>query len=76
MADNQSSEHQGGISEGPTGSATGDEGYVRHEGGAAVAWPLAARAQTNPMKRLAVLMGISKDDPESKARLTALSEGF
>jgi putative tryptophan/tyrosine transport system substrate-binding protein len=45
-------------------------------GGAAAGWPLAARGQTNPMKRLAVLMGISEEDPESKARLTALGEGL
>ncbi len=50
--------------------------FITLLGGAAVAWPLASRGQTNPMKRLAVLMGISKDDPESKARLTALGEGL
>ncbi len=40
MADNQSSEHQGGISEGPTGSATGEEGHASR--GIAVSPPLCA----------------------------------
>jgi ABC-type uncharacterized transport system substrate-binding protein len=50
--------------------------FITLLGGAAVAWPLLAQAQTNSMKRLVVLMGISQDDPESKARLTALGEGL
>ena len=46
-------------------------------GGAAAAWPLAARAQqSNRMKRIGVLMGPAEDDPESKARLTAFREGL
>ncbi len=37
---------------------------------AAVAWPLAARAQQpDTMRRTGVLMGLPEDDPETKARL-------
>ena len=38
--------------------------------GGAVAWPLVARAQQpDGMWRIGVLMGLSKDDPETKARV-------
>jgi putative ABC transport system substrate-binding protein len=37
--------------------------------GAAVAWPLAARAQQSErMRQVGVLMGFAEDDPEAKAR--------
>jgi putative ABC transport system substrate-binding protein len=45
-------------------------------GGAAAAWPIAARAQqTGRVRRVGVLMG-SADDPAGQARVTALKEGF
>jgi ABC-type uncharacterized transport system substrate-binding protein len=45
--------------------------------GAAVAWPLAARAQrSEQMRRIGVLMGDAEDDPEVKARLTAFREAL
>src|SRR5262245_21689699 len=40
--------------------------------GAAVAWPLAARAQQGRMRRVGVLMGFAESDPQWSARLAAL----
>ena len=43
--------------------------------GGASAWPLVARAQQRDrMRRIAVLMGLAEDDPETKARLAAFRE--
>src|SRR5262245_62893130 len=45
--------------------------------GAAAAWPLAARAQqSNPVRRIGVLMGIGQSDPEGQARVMALRQGL
>jgi putative ABC transport system substrate-binding protein len=46
-------------------------------GGAAAAWPLAARAQQpERMRRIGVLMYMPADDAEGQARLAALSEAL
>jgi putative ABC transport system substrate-binding protein len=46
-------------------------------GGAAASWPLAARAQQpDRMRRIGVLMGVSEDDPETKARVAAFQRGL
>ena len=41
-------------------------------GGAVAAWPLAAHAQqSNRMRRIGVLMGLSESDPEAQSRIAA-----
>ncbi len=46
-------------------------------GGAAVAWPLAGRAQQRERtRRIGVLMSLAADDPEGQARLTAFVQGL
>jgi putative tryptophan/tyrosine transport system substrate-binding protein len=45
--------------------------------GGAAAWPLAARAQQpERMRRIGVLMAVSEDDPETKARIAAFRWGL
>jgi putative ABC transport system substrate-binding protein len=46
-------------------------------GGAAAAWPLAARAQqVERVRRIGVLMNTGADEPESQARLAAFMQGL
>src|SRR5215472_18996413 len=45
--------------------------------GSAAAWPVAARAQqSQPMRRIGVLMNRAASDPEGQARLAALQQGL
>src|SRR4051812_3260922 len=50
--------------------------FITLLGGAAAAWPLAARAQGEQMRRIGVLMNTGADEPESQARLAAFMQGL
>jgi putative ABC transport system substrate-binding protein len=50
--------------------------FITLLGGAAVAWPVAARAQSGLVRRIGVLMGLAEDDPQTKARLAGFRQGL
>ena len=49
--------------------------FITLLGGAAAAWPLAARAQ-QAERRIGVLMGIAESDPEGHTRIAAFRQGL
>jgi putative tryptophan/tyrosine transport system substrate-binding protein len=50
--------------------------FISLLGGAAVAWPVAARAQSDRVRRIGVLMAYAESDPEGQAWVAAFREGL
>ena len=51
--------------------------FITGLGGAAIAWPFAARAQqSKQVPRIGVLMNIAADSPEAPGRVGALTQGL
>jgi putative ABC transport system substrate-binding protein len=51
--------------------------FITALGGAAVAWPLVARAQQSErMRRIGFISLVPENDPEARARITAFQQGL
>ena len=49
--------------------------FITLLGGAAAAWPFAARAQQGA-RRIGIMMNLAADDPEGQARIAAFLQGM
>ena len=55
----------------------GRRAFITLLGGAAAAWPLAARAQQpDRIRRIGVLSWLAENDPEFQARMRAFQQGL
>jgi putative tryptophan/tyrosine transport system substrate-binding protein len=50
--------------------------FIRAIGGSAIAWPLVARAQSERVRTVGVLMSTREEDAEGQARVSLLRQGF
>jgi putative tryptophan/tyrosine transport system substrate-binding protein len=50
--------------------------FITLVGGAAAAWPLAARAQQERIRRIGVLQALDADDPIAKSSIAAFTHGL
>ena len=51
--------------------------FISFVGGAAISWPLAARAQQGErVRRIGVISGVRADDPDARARASAFVQGL
>jgi putative tryptophan/tyrosine transport system substrate-binding protein len=50
--------------------------FITLLGGAAAAWPIAARAEDERIRRIGVLMNFAPDNAEGQARIAAFLQGL